>query len=715
VFRTLSRAAGRGRGLAAGIGAIVAVGASLALALTFAPSAAASGPHASRPFASLPHLGPAPQRCELGTDPTCPEFTQGTNFTVESSCGAINISPHVVNVGQDVTATMVETARQCRIQWGSPPGKLVAGCKDGVYKVINPQDVQTIVPPSSTCEWKATEASSYPPDAKAPGGGWDQFEVGFCAFVGCAALASDYYYVLPHKKAISGTVYSGTSDAVGNRVGLADAVVKLSGASSGSAVTNRDGFYDALVDPGQYTVHVESVAGQSVDASPIACSPGAASGSDCKLDVGGADGVADFNSCGGSGAAGHVARAAASSAPSCPTLKVTITMFGSGKAGLGFFEGQQDGFATPLPEFLAASTIFGEGKCVSGCTNVQVTVTDKRTGAVVPDAQVTASVTPFQADGIAPYPKGFGSGDGHLCRADNPSGCGSGRLLTGLPPTDPQGQVRFLYWAPGVISQHDVKITAKAEKSTCDPKVCRVGLQTGEDTRPLTISPHLLYSSQPGRLAPDDVNVLTEWAHDDADPGAFGEQVKHAITEHALSMAISHLVEFYAEHASPALVALELAHKVLTTPGEFAELHTALGEQEALTALFVTPLKLATLGLGAVNAGELDPGFLDAIAGKNGLLRQYGTVLEDLMKRKPITDQEISVRVEEVSYCSLGMNCGPGDQTPGINPFVYLYFQGDTPASSINDAATVFRRGIVLPYNAQAYTDLQCNSKLPPC
>jgi hypothetical protein len=386
-------------------------------------------------------------------------------------------------------------------------------------------------------------------------------------------------------------------------------------------------------------------------------------------------------------------------------------MFGSGKAGLGFFAGQDQGFPTPLPEFLAASTVFGEGKCVSGCTNVQVTVTDKKTGAVVPDATVTASVTPFPSGGIAPYPKGFGSDDGHLCRADDPSLCGSGRLLTDLPPTDPNGQVRFVYWAPGAISQQTVMITAKAQK--CDPHACHVGLQKGEDTRPLTISPHLLYSSE-GRLAPDEVDVLTEWAHDDADTGTFAQQLKNAATEHALEKAIGSLAEFYAEHAVPALLAVELAHKVLTTPGEYAELHTSLGQQEALTALFVTPLKLATAGLGAVNAGELDQRFLDAIAGKDGLLRSYGGVLEELKKHKPITDQRISVRVVEVSYCSQGKNCGPGDQTPGINPFVYLYFQGDTPRSRLTGAATVFRYRLVLPYNAQFYTDFQYNGKLPP-
>jgi hypothetical protein len=102
-----------------------------------------------------------------------------------------------------------------------------------------------------------------PPDAKAPGGGWNQFEVGFCAFVGCAALASDYYYVLPHKKAISGTVYSGATDANGNRLGVGGVVIKLSGQSSGTAVTNKDGFYDALVDPGRYTVHMQSVGGHN--------------------------------------------------------------------------------------------------------------------------------------------------------------------------------------------------------------------------------------------------------------------------------------------------------------------------------------------------------------------------------------------------------------------------------------------------------------------
>ena len=62
-------------------------------------------------------------------------------------------------------------------------------------------------------------------------------------------------------------------------------MIRLSGPSSGTAVTNKDGFYDALVDPGRYTVHVASVSGRSASAHPIACSPGQASGTACKIDV----------------------------------------------------------------------------------------------------------------------------------------------------------------------------------------------------------------------------------------------------------------------------------------------------------------------------------------------------------------------------------------------------------------------------------------------
>jgi hypothetical protein len=85
-------------------------------------------------------------------------------------------------------------------------------------------------------------------------------------------------------------------------------------------------------------------------------------------------------------------------------LSVKIKTFGSGRSGLGSDTSQ----SPAVPEFLGADTTGRfEGKCVSGCMNVQVSVTDQKTGKPVEGVQLTASVTPFTPHGIAPYPKGY--------------------------------------------------------------------------------------------------------------------------------------------------------------------------------------------------------------------------------------------------------------------------------------------------------------------
>lgn len=94
--------------------------------------------------------------------------------------GQIHISPHLVHVGQDITAT-VATAYGGRIySWSTPPGPVVSGCK-----IEEP-----------TCTWKATLASDYPPSEGRSGwsGGWEVYEATFCGFFGCAP-SGDYYYV----------------------------------------------------------------------------------------------------------------------------------------------------------------------------------------------------------------------------------------------------------------------------------------------------------------------------------------------------------------------------------------------------------------------------------------------------------------------------------------------------------------------------------------
>lgn len=694
----------------------------LALALTLAPLAVARG-GASRPFASLPHLGPAPHRCELGTDPNCPEFTQGTNYTVESSCGAINISPHVVNVGQNVTATVVETARQCRIQWGSPPDKLVAGCKDGVYKVINPQKVETIVPPSPTCVWKATQASAYPPDAKAPGGGWDQFEVGFCAFVGCAALASDFFYVLPHKKAISGTVYSNNLDAVGNRVGLANAVIRISGASSGTAVTNSNGFYDALVDPGRYTVHVASINGQSVSATPIACSPGSASGNDCKLDVGGRDGVADFSSCGASGPAGDIAgpaalaENAAAGGAGCQ-LKVFVKQLEPLRSGLAVhsphFSDYPVDFIAPEPDVY---------KCQSGCSDLLVTVIDQTTHQAIPDATVTASVDPLMQNYVHGDPA-IAGGDQFLCATtDGRDDRGCGTDLRGLT-TDFLGQVHLRYYVPGLTSKVSTTLTVTAKEKCSGGGSCK--LKKGASHTTLTAEPYLVYKhSVP--LTAEEVDDLAAWA---GGTRLFTKFLKAATAgPRVLTYALKYLVaaEVAAEDATKALELVEKAEPVVGVI-ELAKTFTELWERQSMIAMFLEKAGLRGIGPGDDPFEPSAPGrpalafenkivnygvVLPFNAGANGFWWNVATTLRKLQAAHNLGGPwTIAVNIYEVSHCGdPGKDCGPGygfsyGAADGIKPelyfHLYLLFHGRHNFAQDGDTFTI-------PYDAAIWAETQDN------
>lgn len=697
----------------------------LALALAFAPSVAASG-HASRPFASLPHLGPAPQRCELGADPNCPEFTQGTNYTVESTCGAIDISPHVVNLGQSLTATMVETARQCRIQWGSPPGKLVAGCKDGVYNVINPQKVETVVPPSSTCVWKATQASAYPPDAKAPGGGWDQFEVGFCAFVGCAALASDYYYVLPHKSAISGTVYSGATDVNGNRLGLADAVIKLSGPSPGTTVTNKDGFYDALVDPGQYDVSVASVGGAPADVHPTVCDPGSFNKSACQVRAQGRDAEADFTQCAAAGpAADRTARAAASGVASC-RLDLSIAI-GPSLSGLAYNpvpgEGVARFFADPY-----------NGPCRSGCTDITVTVKSKGKAITAGAATVNASVTPVNDQAIPHYPRvgvSFANpGTGYLCDASqvqSSSTCSKvgSHDLNGLP-TDGNGQVHLRYWAPGLVQPEIVHLKLDATGCNCNAG----GVQTGgPEQRTFTVQPHrLLYMD--GQLTPFQADLLAKSTAPKGFAGLLTDQADSSALDKAIDFLFGEVLE------GGAGTAVTVAQTAL------AALTPEVRVQQELAAIVLDKFKFVEWGLGDTSDSGLyeydpandalpKPAFLDEFAGDSGstglgsggLLWKYGKELAkaaDFLRGNGefLGTQFIHLTVYEVSYCDQrDLNCGPGyapvyttgaQRRTGIHPFLYFYFTAYRgPSGSEHGLHFVFSGSFVAPYNANAWMQAQ--------
>ena len=179
--------------------------------------------------------------------------------------------------------------------------------------------------------------------------------------------------------------------------------------------------------------------------------------------------------------------------------------------------------------------------------------------------------------------------------------------------------------------------------------------------------------------------------------------------------AVKGIAEFYAgEAALPFVLAGAAGHKLLTAPGEYAKLNTSIGQEEAMTALFANPLGLSPAGIGSVNAGELDERFLEEIAGENGLVRRYGLVLEKLRSRRPIVRQTLTLRITEVSYCQQDQNCGPGDSTPGIQPFLYFDFRADTPQDQFTNGGHVFDDTFVMPYDAAFYYLLQYRGKAPP-
>lgn len=105
--------------------------------------------------------------------------------------GQIHISPHIVKVGQDLTATAA-TADGGEPSWATPPGPIVSGCKNAV-SAGGSADM--------TCTWKADQPSEFPPSEAVSGwrGGWEVWESSFCGFNGCAP-SGDYYYVKPAKR-----------------------------------------------------------------------------------------------------------------------------------------------------------------------------------------------------------------------------------------------------------------------------------------------------------------------------------------------------------------------------------------------------------------------------------------------------------------------------------------------------------------------------------
>ena len=240
--------------------------------------------------------------------------------------------------------------------------------------------------------------------------------------------------------------------------------------------------------------------------------------------------------------------------------------------------------------------------------------------------------------------------------------------------------------------------------------------ESAERTTEVTITPHLIYTKA-ATLGHEDLDLLETWASNDKNFESPANDLAHGLGHQVLEGAAKALLERFVNIAEGPLagpiLALEAAHKIADSRAELADLSTEIGQEEALTALFTGPLELTTAGLGGADAGEVDSRFLDAIAGKDGLLRQYGLALDKVRTRLPILNQTVTVAVTEVSYCKQGQKCGPGENTPGIEPFLYLNFEADTLSSAQTGPGTVFHRALVMAYDPLFFSLLQFKGKGP--
>lgn len=218
-------------------------------------------------------------------------------------------------------------------------------------------------------------------------------------------------------------------------------------------------------------------------------------------------------------------------------LIVTVKIFGHPRSGLAVYSRfMHDGPTKP------GSKVFfippESAKCASGCMNVVVSVTDAK-GDPVPDALVAIHAS--TVTGV--------DGEGYLCNqfgaSANPD-CGTS--LSGLG-TDAAGQVRLLYWTPGLVRDervtfNGVTATKGTKKGTATP--------TGTD-----IKPYLIYAVSDGHITAEQAGELADWAAGRTISAALGKLlVPTSLASVILGPALGYWVGI-TQHAANAVAALE--------------------------------------------------------------------------------------------------------------------------------------------------------------
>ena len=196
-------------------------------------SVSVSGQSAAPAPKRAPSLGPPPKKIDVQS---CHGLVQGCVDDVWGGNFEIKVSPHVVRVGEVMTATVTDgtDAYGHSWTWGNTPIGATA------IKCSPPLGTWTKAPSSGHCSYRMTASTA----------GWSAIGATVNP-LGQSYTDEDYYAVLADSSLLHGHV----RDADGK--GIARARVGLVGPSGDLfATTSSTGYYDAILKKGIYTVSV---------------------------------------------------------------------------------------------------------------------------------------------------------------------------------------------------------------------------------------------------------------------------------------------------------------------------------------------------------------------------------------------------------------------------------------------------------------------------
>ncbi len=381
----------------------------------------------------------------------------------------------------------------------------------------------------------------------------------------------------------------------------------------------------------------------------------------------------------------------AASAPSCK-LNVAISAPKQITAGLKNFR----------PEGGVSFVDGAASTCASGCANITVTVTDPaKKGAAVQGALVTATISATAQSAIPAYPGG--KPDAYICSQGH---CKAGTSLHNLV-TDQNGQVRVVFWTPGLINVATTRFVARViEHCSGSDSTTSCQNKEGVNSASIVVTPDTFLDAT-NTLSPEEVAELITWSG--AAPSSRLKGLTKDLGREALIKALEHNLEVAENEGGAAFTKwLGLVFGAVLEGLEFKE---SLGAMDMMFAKFGVPG--VGLGYTAKDVQQISAGpshsFVDAFVGNQhlgvgpaGVVFKYAQALASFDAQHGIGgDQQIHMKIYDVSYCPFGGGC-PSYPDSIIPSYLYIQFWSTEDDNGL--AVNGWHFDLLTQYQAQAWT-----------